>query len=72
MVIPGSLVLTLPLIVFPQYIPVNKFAEAIPYSSYSQQLPPLKDTMHHNTMTTEELVRENNIKIMNQLYKTLE
>lgn len=72
MVIAGALVLSLPLIVFPQYQQTNKFAEAIPYSSFVVQQPPLKDTMHYNTMTTEELVRENNIKILDELYKTLE
>lgn len=50
----------------------NKFAQAIPYSSFTVEQPKLKNTMEYNTMTMEELVKENNEKIIQQIYKTLE
>lgn len=72
MIVFNELIIMLPLISAPQYIETNKFAEAIPYSSFTVEQPKLKSTMEYNTMTTEELVRENNEKILQQIYKTLE
>lgn len=68
----NELIIMLPLISAPSYIPENKFAEAIPYSVYSVEQPKLKNTMDHNTMSMEELIRENNDKILQQIYKNLE
>lgn len=62
----------LPLISAPPYIPENKFAEAIKYSSYSIEKPKLKSPFLFDTITTEDIVRENNNKILEQIYKSLE
>lgn len=72
MIVSAPLVLGLSLIVFPQYQETNKFSESISYSDLVKDEPRLKDTMHYDTMTNEELVRENNNKIIQQIYKNLE
>lgn len=68
----NSLIIILPLLPAPQYIPENKFAEAIPYSSFYIEQPKLKNTMEFNTMTMEELIKENNEQILQQIYKNIE
>lgn len=49
----------------------NKFADAIDYKQFETVEPRLKNTMEFNTMTMEELIQENNKKIMDQIYKSL-
>lgn len=72
MIVFNELIIMLPLLSAPHYIPENKFAQAIPYSSYSIEQPKLKSPFLFDTMTTEDLVRENNEKILQQIYKSLE
>jgi len=62
----------MPLISAPYHIPENKFAQAIDYSEFTVEKPKLKSSMDFNTITTEELIKENNIKILDRIYKTLE
>lgn len=53
------------------YSYVNEFSNAIPYESCYVVKQPYKDTIHYNTMTTEELIQENTNKIIQQLYYQL-
>lgn len=51
-------------------LPPNKYAQSIPYESlYRIDERPNKNTMEYNTLTTEELVREQNIKILEKINK---
>lgn len=48
----------------------NKYAEVIPYEDlYPIQKKPNKNTLEYNTMTTEELIREQNEKILIEILK---
>lgn len=67
MIVWAKLVVSLPLTV----IPIQLEKEIIVEDSIIIQ-EPFKDTMHYNTLTNEELIRENNEKIIQQIYKTLE
>lgn len=71
----GSLILSLPLIVFPQYedhTTNSRLAEAISYNSLVTYKSLLTETLHHNTITNEELVKHNTLKLLDDLYKTLD
>lgn len=52
--------------------PTRVNTESMPYSSYTIEQPKFKNSLEYNTMTNEDLIRENNEKIIQQIYKTLE
>lgn len=61
-----------PLISAPNYIDSNIFLETKNYSSFTIEQPRLKNTIEFNTITSEEFIRENNEKILQEIYKTSE
>lgn len=66
----SPLVLVFAPITFPDYIVKNAYAESIPYESlYYIENKPNKNIMKHGVITTEELVREQNEKILKELFR---
>lgn len=57
----------------PPFSPIeNKYADSIPYESlYQIDSTPNKNTLEYNTMTTEELVRIQNQKILKELENSI-
>lgn len=49
----------------------NKITQSVEYKQFETVEPKLKNTMEFNTMTMEELIKENNKKILDQIYKSL-
>lgn len=48
----------------------NHYASSIKYQElYQIECLPNKNTMEYNVLTTEELVRQQNIKILNEIFK---
>lgn len=50
-----------------QEIPKNKFASTINYSTYNIEKPKFKNTMDYNTTTTEEMVHDTNVKLLQNI-----
>lgn len=65
----SPLILILTPVAFPDYIVRNEYAESIPYESLYVESKPNKSTLNYNTITTEELVREQNEKILEELFR---
>lgn len=72
MIVPAHIVIILPSIALSCNYTDNRFVVPEYPKKYMIVEPPNKNVMEHNTMTMEELIRENNNKIIDQLYKELE
>lgn len=48
--------------------PKNLYAETIPYESLYEKLPPNKNTMEYNFPKAQELIEEENKKLINRIF----
>lgn len=68
----NSLIIIVPIISASSHIPNNKFAQTIEYSSYSIEQPKFKNTIEYNTITTEEMVRDTNEKLLQDIINNIQ
>lgn len=67
----NTIVIIAPLCFVSPEIPINKFAQTIDYKRYSIKQPNFKNTIEYNTITTEEMVRETNEKLLQDMIDNL-
>lgn len=68
----NNVIIMIPLFSASPEIPQNKFVQTIDYNSYSVKQPNFKNTMEYNTITTEEMVRDTNEKLLQDIIDNLE
>lgn len=69
MIAPPQFVFYLSPLVILIELPQNKHFQSIPYESLYKIEKPNKNTMEYNIWTTEEMVREQNIKYLERINK---
>lgn len=72
MILAAQIAIVLPSIALSCNYTDNRFVAPEYPRAYTIIESPNKSVMEYNTMTMEELIRENNNKIIDQLYKELE